>query len=217
VLADERPWLKDAKKDRHLKEPKRAVSSNTSFYVYALKDPRTSPALPFYIGKGTGTRSHDHLVKPDDTRKGGRIKDIAAAGAKVLVTRLADDLTENQAIKLEAELIAAFGTIDTGGLLTNSVLPSGLSSKARASVVVPSGVKEKAQIGLALLKEAVLEFAKANPRGISNSDAASLLGLRSDYGGGSKDYLSYSVIGILLREGKLQRDSTSRKHIARVE
>jgi len=24
------------------------------FYVYALKDPRKSPALPFYIGKGAG-------------------------------------------------------------------------------------------------------------------------------------------------------------------
>jgi uncharacterized protein len=193
------------------------VSIDSSYYVYALKDPRNSPALPFYIGKGTGTRSFDHLVKPDSTRKGLRIKEIEASGAKVLVSRLVDSLTEQQAMKLEAELISSFGTIDTGGLLTNSVLPSGLGKKSRTAVVLPSGAKEKAQLGLALLKEAVLEFAKVNPRGISNSDAASLLGLRSDYGGGSKDYLSYSVIGILMREGKLERDKTSRKHIARVE
>jgi hypothetical protein len=193
------------------------VSVDNSFYVYALKDPRTSPALPFYVGKGTGTRSFDHLVKPDSTRKGVRIQEIVASGAKVLVTRLVESLTEAQAIKLEAELIAALGTVDTGGLLTNSVLPSGLGTKSRATVVVPSGVKEKAQLGLSLLKEAVLELAKANPKGISNSDAASLLGLRSDYGGGSKDYLSYSVIGILMREGKLERDGSSRKHVARVE
>jgi hypothetical protein len=44
----------------------------------------------------------------------------------------------------------------------------------------------------------VLEFARANSKGIRNSDAASVLGLRSDYGGGSKDYLSYSVLGILM-------------------
>lgn len=193
------------------------MSSDTSYYVYALKDPRTSPALPFYIGKGTGTRSHDHLVKPDETRKGLRIKEIDAAGGKVLVSRLVDSLHEHQAMKLEAELIAAFGTLDTGGLLTNSVLPSGLSKKVRTSVVVPLGVKEKAQVGLSLLKEAVLELAKANPNGISNSDAASLLGLRSDYGGGSKDYLSYSVLGILMREGKLDRSKTNKKHVARVE
>lgn len=193
------------------------MSDDASYYVYALKDPRYSPAAPFYIGKGVGTRSHDHLVRPDATRKGRRIEEIVAAGAKVLVARLVDSLTELQALKLEAELISAFGTVDTGGLLTNSVLPSGLAVKARPSLVLPSGAKEKAQLGLALLKEAVLEFAKANPKGISNSDAASLLGLRSDYGGGSKDYLSYSVIGLLMREGKLERDRSSRRHIARVE
>ncbi|PZO10766.1 MAG: hypothetical protein DCF26_22385 [Burkholderiales bacterium] len=192
------------------------MADDTTYYVYALKDPRASPALPFYIGKGVGTRSHDHLVKPDSTRKGLRIQEIEHVGYKVLVSRLVDSLTETQAIKLEAELIAALGTIDTGGLLTNTVMPSGLSKKVRAQVVVPSGVQEKAQIGLNLLKESVLELAKANPLGITNSDAASLLGLRSDYGGGSKDYLSYSVLGVLMREGKLARSSSGKKHIARV-
>jgi hypothetical protein len=88
--------------------------------------------------------------------------------------------------------------------------------KARTSVTVPHGVKEKAQIGLGLLKDAVLEFAKANPAGVTNSDAASLLGLRSDYGGGSKNYLSYSILGLLMREGKLAREGRSRKHVATV-
>ena len=189
---------------------------DSSYYVYALKDPRKSPAAPFYIGKGVGTRSYDHLVRPDDSAKGLLIREIEASGQKVLVTRLVDSLTEIQALKLEAELIAAFGTVESGGLLLNAVLPRGLGAKARTAVIVPTGVKEKAQLGLLLLKEAVLEFAKANPKGVSNSDAASLLGLRSDYGGGSKDYLSYSVIGLLMREGKLERDSTSRRHITRV-
>lgn len=191
-------------------------STDNSYYVYALKDPRQSPALPFYIGKGTGTRAHDHLVKPDATRKGERIRDIEAAGHQVMAVRLVDALSETQALKLEAELIAAFGTVDTGGLLTNTVMPSGLGKKARAQVVVPSGVKEKAQVGLSLLKEAVLEMTQANSGGVSNAEVASLLGLRSDYGGGAKDYLSYSVLGLLLREGKLDRLEGTHKHVARV-
>jgi uncharacterized protein len=67
-----------------------------------------------------------------------------------------------------------------------------------------------------LLKEAVLEMAQANAGGVSNAEVASLLGLRSDYGGGAKDYLSYSVLGLLLREGKLDRREGTHKHVARV-
>ncbi|MDP1693299.1 MAG: glutathione S-transferase N-terminal domain-containing protein [Burkholderiaceae bacterium] len=80
------------------------MSQDRTYYVYALKDPRTSPALPFYIGKGVGSRSHDHTIKPDATRKGKRIKEIEGDGAKVLVTRLVDTLTEEQAmVRFSAE------------------------------------------------------------------------------------------------------------------
>ena len=89
------------------------MSEDSSYYVYALKDSRSSPALTFYVGKGVGTRSHDHLLKPDATRKGERIKEILASGGQVLVSRLVDAITESQAIKLEAELISALGTVDS--------------------------------------------------------------------------------------------------------
>lgn len=157
------------------------------------------------------------MLKLDATRKGKRIQEIENDGAKVLVARLVDALTEEQAIRLEAELIAAFGTADSGGLLTNAVLPSGMIRNVRAAVVLPSGVREKAQIGLELLKAAVLELARANANGISNSDAASLLGLRSDYRGGSQNYLSYSIIGLLMSEGRLARAASGNKHVARVD
>jgi len=183
------------------------------FYVYAIKDPRSSQPKPFYIGKGA---AFDHLVTPDGTRKYKRIKQILDEGRKPLIDILVEDLTEAQALKLEAELIAAFGTEETGGILTNAVVPSGLGGKKREHVVVPHGTVERAQLGLELLKAAVLEMVKANPNGISNSDAASLLGLRSDYNGKQKDYLSYSVLGLLIREGRIERRHSPPRHVAKV-
>jgi uncharacterized protein len=186
--------------------------ANNFFYVYALKDPRVSPARPFYVGKGTGSRAFDHLALPDNTSKYARIEQILNSGLKPIVDILIDDLTEAQAFRIEAELIAAFGTAETGGLLTNAVVPSGIVTRKRADIIVPQGSIERAQLGLELMKNAILELAQANPDGILNSDAANAFGLRSDYRGRQKDYLSYSILGLLLREGKIFRDGTTKRH-----
>jgi len=185
------------------------------FYVYAIKDPQSKQPKPFYVRKGTGSRAYDHLVSPDSTRKYKRIKEILDAGKKPIIDILVDDLTEAQALKIEAELIAAFGTEETSGLLTNAVVPSGLGGKKRDHIAVPQGTVERAQLGLEFLKSAILQLVKANPGGITNSDAASLLGLRSDYNGKQKDYLSYSVLGLLIREGKVERKHAPPRHVAK--
>ncbi|PSO30993.1 GIY-YIG nuclease family protein [Bradyrhizobium sp. MOS002] len=194
------------------------MSISGAYYVYMLKDPRTSPAKPFYVGKGVGTRAWDHLLYPDDTLKGRRVAEIKGADQDVLVTLISEDLSETQALRIEAELIAALGTEASGGLLTNSVLPSGRNGKSRPNLTVPMGAPEKAQLGLTLLKGAVLELAQANSKGITNSEACHALGLHSNYGGGSKDYLSWSVLGLLMQEGRLKRmDKLGKgRHVAQV-
>ncbi|MFW1676522.1 LEM-3-like GIY-YIG domain-containing protein [Pontibacter sp. JAM-7] len=183
------------------------------FYVYALKDPREKPAKAFYIGKGTGNRAWEHQSKIDDSEKGYVIQQIHESGLNVLHTVIADNLTEEQALKIEAELIAAFGIRNHGGLLTNKIKPNPNTISKKIKINIPEGCYERAQMGLEFLKSAVMELAKANPNGIGNADAAKYLGLQSDYGGGSKDYLSYSILGILMNEGKIER-TDKKKHIA---
>lgn len=71
-------------------------------------------------------------------------------------------------------------------------------------------------MALDLLKPAILELAQANPEGITNSDAAKTLGLQSNYLGGSKDYLFWSLLGLLMQEGKMVRGE-QKKHKATIK
>ena len=64
-------------------------------------------------------------------------------------------------------------------------------------------------------KGPAFDFAHANRDGIMNSDATKALGLQSDYRGGSKDYLVWSILGPLMREGKMVRAS-ERRHRAKI-
>ncbi len=66
--------------------------------------------------------------------------------------------------------------------------------------------KQKAQQGLALIKEAMIEALKANPEGLTNSGMADFLDLRSNYLGGAKDYVTWSVLGLLINEKQVRRN-----------
>ena len=64
---------------------------------------------------------------------------------------------------------------------------------------------EKAQEGLSLLKEAILELLDLKSDGLRNAEIADILEIHSDYQGSQKDYLSWSVLGLLLNERKIVR------------
>ena len=67
-----------------------------------------------------------------------------------------------------------------------------------------------AQEGLRKIENAILELLERNPEGLSNVEIADSLDLRSDFLGGSRNYLTYSVLGGLLRQEKVRREGELR-------
>lgn len=96
------------------------VIERLNYYVYVLRDPETHQV--FYVGKGVGNRIFAHvnaaLERPLPSDKISKILAIQAKGLEVehLVHR--HDLTEKEALEVEAALIDFIGLSD----LTNLVL-----------------------------------------------------------------------------------------------
>lgn len=185
-----------------------------NYYVYALKDPRQKPAKIFYVGKGTGSRSIEHINKPDITRKGKYIKEILNDGFNIIITKLVDHLTEEDALRIEMELISCLGSIDNNGILYNSITPRSISSKLKPNnISLPDDAIVKAQLGLKLIKEAIVAFINENPQGITNSNCAHYLGLQSNNEGRQQDYLTYSILGLLIADGEIKSEKMNNRRI----
>lgn len=60
-------------------------------------------------------------------------------------------------------------------------------------------------MGLALIKEAILDHLEGHRDGLRNADVAHDLGLESDHEGQQRDYLTYSVLGLLLKERRVEK------------
>ena len=64
--------------------------------------------------------------------------------------------------------------------------------------------------GLQQVENAVIELLHRNPQGMRNVQIANLLGLRSGVRGGQRNYLTYSVLGNLLDQGKILWDDETK-------
>lgn len=64
---------------------------------------------------------------------------------------------------------------------------------------------KESQKGLVIIKNTILKLLMSETDGLTNSQIARILGLESSHEGNQKDYLTYSVLGILMSEGKVKK------------
>lgn len=102
-------------------------------YVYLLLDPTTDsvtyeginfPHKPFYLGKGKNNRVFDHLrearIKNHHNHKVHTIRKVWDCGLDVAYFIIADNLTDEEALKIEGKWGDVFGyRFDGSGILTN--------------------------------------------------------------------------------------------------
>ena len=98
------------------------------------------------------------------------------------------------------------------GLLTPT---SAHYSDRRVSAIRPNTdvmtTEEKAAAGVRYLKEAILEYLGAHPDGVPHSQIVTDLGLQSSYEGGQQNYLSFSVLGLLLADQEVRYERRGNK------
>ena len=70
--------------------------------------------------------------------------------------------------------------------------------------------QQKAAAGVEHLKQAILDYLALHPDGVAHSQIVTDLGLESDYEGTQKNYLSWSVIGLLLAERRVRYERRGR-------
>jgi hypothetical protein len=70
--------------------------------------------------------------------------------------------------------------------------------------------RDQAQEGLKQIEGTVLRFLEHNPQGMRNAQLADALGLRSEFRGGQRNYLTYSVLGGLLARGEVAWDQETK-------
>lgn len=66
-------------------------------------------------------------------------------------------------------------------------------------------IKARALVGFENIRTAILALLKNNPQGLSNSEVAEFLGLRTGLDGRQKDYLTWSILQDLVQLRILRR------------
>ncbi|OAV73296.1 hypothetical protein Barb6_00380 [Bacteroidales bacterium Barb6] len=72
-------------------------------------------------------------------------------------------------------------------------------------------VYQQSQQGLDLLYKSIITLLKANPNGLTNTEVTRKLGLQSEYNGKKENYLSYSLLGNLMKKNIVEKFKTNER------
>jgi uncharacterized protein len=75
--------------------------------------------------------------------------------------------------------------------------------------------QKQAQAGLKQMQEAIIALLARQPEGLRNSEIADALNLRSDIRGRQKDYLTYSILGGLIHQGRVAWNQETKRFTTR--
>lgn len=64
-----------------------------------------------------------------------------------------------------------------------------------------------------MLKEAVTDLLREHPHGMINAEIARKLELESDFEGAQKNYLSWSLLGLLVNEGRVRYEKQANSRL----
>jgi len=106
---------------------------HTDFYTYLLLDPRVKGYYtygeysfeyePFYVGKGKGDRCKRHLTEKRTNKcnieKILKIKEIKKKDLIPIIIKIKENITNNEALDLEIDMISKIGRQINGGPLVN--------------------------------------------------------------------------------------------------
>ena len=73
--------------------------------------------------------------------------------------------------------------------------------------------QKQAEHGLKQLKQAIVEYIATHPDGVTNAQVATDLQLESDFEGKHQNYLSWSILGLLVNEGLIRYRLNGRSKI----